>query len=89
MPGHACQHISLLCLEETTRSAEQCRNFAPASSYERVLSFQYFGKGRHPAKLNFGDCFSYAAAKIRNEPLLFKGNDFNKSDIVCSINWDS
>jgi ribonuclease VapC len=40
-----------------------------------------FGKGRHPAKLNLGDCFSYALAKQRNEPLLFKGNDFSQTDI--------
>ncbi len=41
-----------------------------------------FGKGRHPASLNFGDCFSYALAKLRGEPLLFKGDDFSKTDIV-------
>jgi ribonuclease VapC len=40
-----------------------------------------FGKGRHPARLNFGDCFSYALAKIEDEPLLFKGNDFRLTDI--------
>ena len=39
------------------------------------------GKGRHPAKLNFGDCCSYAAAKYLNQPLLFKGNDFSKTDL--------
>jgi len=40
-----------------------------------------FGKGRHPASLNFGDCFSYALAKATGEPLLFKGNDFSKTDL--------
>jgi ribonuclease VapC len=40
-----------------------------------------FGKGRHPAGLNFGDCFSYALAKAAREPLLFKGNDFSQTDI--------
>jgi ribonuclease VapC len=40
-----------------------------------------FGKGRHPAKLNFGDCFSYALAKAENRPLLFKGNDFAETDV--------
>jgi ribonuclease VapC len=40
-----------------------------------------FGKGRHPAGLNYGDCFAYALAITRNEPLLFKGNDFPKSDM--------
>ena len=50
-------------------------------------AYRDFGKGRHPAKLNFGDCFSYAAAKLRCEPLLFKGNDFNQTDIACCIQW--
>src|SRR3546814_14130707 len=40
-----------------------------------------FGKGRHKAGLNFGDCFSYALAKATDEPLLFKGNDFALTDI--------
>ena len=40
-----------------------------------------FGKGRHPASLNFGDCFSYALAKATREPLLFKGKDFSQTDI--------
>jgi ribonuclease VapC len=43
-----------------------------------------FGRGRHPAALNFGDCFSYALAIARDEPLLFVGSDFTKTDIeVC------
>ena len=41
-----------------------------------------FGKGRHPAGLNFGDCFAYALVRDTNEPLLFKGNDFGKTDIL-------
>ena len=40
-----------------------------------------FGKGRHPAGLNFGDCFAYALAKVSGEALLFKGQDFSKTDI--------
>jgi ribonuclease VapC len=44
-------------------------------------AFLDFGKGRHRAGLNFGDCFSYALAKATGEPLLFKGNDFNHTDI--------
>jgi len=40
-----------------------------------------FGKGRHPAALNFGDCFSYALAKERDEPLLFVGGDFARTDV--------
>ena len=40
-----------------------------------------FGKGRHPAGLNFGDCFAYALAQERGEPLLFKGDDFARTDV--------
>ena len=46
------------------------------------LAFRNFGKGRHRAGLNFGDCFSYALAKDTGEPLLFKGDDFNHTDIA-------
>jgi ribonuclease VapC len=45
-------------------------------------AFRRFGKGRHPAGLNFGDCFSYALAKHTGEPLLFKGDDFRRTDIT-------
>jgi ribonuclease VapC len=43
-----------------------------------------FGKGRHPAAFNFGDCFSYALAKVENQPLLFKGEDFSRTDIIAA-----
>ncbi len=43
-----------------------------------------FGRGRHPAALNFGDCFAYALSVARAEPLLFVGNDFSQTDVeVC------
>ncbi len=45
------------------------------------LAYRSFGKGRHPAALNFGDCFAYALAKTTDKPLLFKGTDFNQTDI--------
>jgi ribonuclease VapC len=48
-------------------------------------AFHDFGKGRHPAGLNFGDCFAYALAKITGEPLLFKGEDFKDTDIVSAL----
>jgi ribonuclease VapC len=47
-------------------------------------AFLDFGKGRHKAGLNYGDCFSYALAKATGEPLLFKGNDFALTDIVAA-----
>jgi ribonuclease VapC len=43
--------------------------------------FRRFGKGRHPAGLNLGDCFSYALARALDEPLLFKGDDFPLTDV--------
>ena len=48
-------------------------------------AYSDFGKGRHPAGLNFGDCFSYALAKASGEALLFKGGDFSKTDIVSVL----
>jgi ribonuclease VapC len=44
-----------------------------------------FGKGRHPAGLNLGDCFAYALARSRGEPLLFKGDDFSKTDVKAAL----
>ena len=48
-------------------------------------AFYDFGKGRHPAELNFGDCFAYALAKASRDPLLFKGDDFAKTDITSAV----
>jgi ribonuclease VapC len=45
-------------------------------------AFHRFGKGRHPAGLNYGDCFSYALASVRDEPLLSKGDDFPRTDLL-------
>jgi ribonuclease VapC len=46
-------------------------------------AYRDFGKGSgHPAQLNFGDCFAYGLAKVTGEPLLFKGNDFSRTDIA-------
>ncbi len=46
-----------------------------------VEAFLRFGKGKHPANLNFGDCMAYAVAKSLDVPLLFKGGDFGKTDL--------
>jgi ribonuclease VapC len=48
-------------------------------------AYAQFGKGRHPARLNFGDCFAYALANQSEEPLLFKGDDFSQTDVVSAI----
>lgn len=47
------------------------------------VAYRQYGKGRHPAGLNYGDCFAYALAKISGEPLLFKGDGFPKTDVVA------
>ncbi len=44
-----------------------------------------FGKGKHPAALNFGDCMTYALAKVTGEALLFKGDDFGRTDILSAL----
>ncbi len=50
-----------------------------------VDAFRRFGKGRHVAGLNFGDCLSYALAKASGEPLLFKGEDFSRADVQQAV----
>lgn len=50
-----------------------------------TAAFVRFGKGRHAAALNFGDCAAYALAQVLNEPLLFKGNDFSKTDVKIAL----
>lgn len=66
--------VSRIAVEAVTpRQAEIARN-----------AYRDFGKGRHKAGLNFGDCFAYALAKEMDEPLLFKGDDFRHTDIEAA-----
>lgn len=67
------QFLDLAEIELVSVDSEQA--YAARRAYGR------FGKGHHPAGLNYGDCFAYALAVIRDEPLLFKGDDFPKTDI--------
>jgi ribonuclease VapC len=55
--------------------------FGEAHWRAAVDAFQRFGKGRHPAGLNFGDCMSYATAKLADQPLLCSGSDFARTDL--------
>jgi ribonuclease VapC len=50
---------------------------------EAIRAFERFGRGRHPARLNMGDCFAYACARALDVPLLFKGDDFAQTDIAA------
>ena len=68
-------HQALITVEPVT--VEQARIAREA--------YRDYGKGRHRAGLNFGDCFAYALAKEKGEPLLFKGNDFRKTDVEPAI----
>ncbi len=84
---------------ETRRGYEGLRDFdlfmakagielAPVDADQAHIArqaFREFGKGRHPAGLNFGDCFSYALARAEGLPLLFKGNDFARTDIEPAL----
>lgn len=56
----------------------------PAMTSLALDARRRFGKGRHPAALNFGDCFAYACAKHHKVPLLYKGNDFAQTDIEAA-----
>ena len=63
---------------------------APVAVDERQMrlagdALERFGRGRHPARLNFGDCFSYALARALDEPLLFKGEDFGHTDVAPAL----
>ena len=73
-PARVAAFIADLHLEHVPVSLDQAQ-----LAIDALLRF---GKGRHPAGLNLGDCFAYALAKARGAPLLFKGDDFAKTDIV-------
>lgn len=49
---------------------------------EALSAYARFGRGRHPAQLNFGDCLTYAVARLADEPLLFVGGDFSRTDLT-------
>ena len=56
---------------------------SPELADRAFSAFRRYCKGRHPARLNFGDCFSYALASETERPLLFKGDDFSKTDVLA------
>ena len=69
----------------------RCRPVAvdAAQAYLARDAFARFGKGRSPAGLNFGDCFSYALAQTMGRPLLFKGEDFARTDVMPAVTRDA
>jgi len=66
-------------------SGIQIETVTPGQAEIARQAYRDFGKGRHEARLNFGDCFAYALAKEKGEPLLFKGEDFRHTDIEPAI----
>jgi len=76
---------ALPVLKELLLAAEaEVIPFSEDHSHVALRAHLRFGKGRHPAALNFGDCLSYATASIARQPLLFVGNDFSRTDIVAA-----
>lgn len=85
----AVARILVLSIEEAATAVEQFLDLAgidvvavdPAVRHGAIDAFNRFGKSRHPAGLNFGDCFAYACARHAHLPLLYKGDDFPQTDI--------
>ena len=59
--------------------------FSAAHGREARRAFLRYGRGRHEASLNFGDCLTYAVAKLAGEPLLFVGDDFSRTDLEAAL----
>ncbi len=60
-------------------------DFTAEQAMFAARAFDRYGKGRHPAALNFGDCIAYAVAKSTNQKLLFLGNDFSQTDVSSAL----
>lgn len=60
-------------------------NVTPVSARRVAQAYERWGKGMHPAGLNFGDCFAYVLAKEHSCPLLFIGNDLSKTDVASAL----
>lgn len=67
------------------RAEIELQAVTPELAEEARLAYRRFGKGIHEAQLNLGDCFAYALAKTTGEPLLFKGDDFARTDIPSAL----
>ena len=80
--GNEGHDLLIELLERSRVAVDPCDDALALGAYDAWLKS---GRGRHPAGLNFGDCFSYALAKQRAEPLLFKGDDFAKTDIAAAV----
>jgi len=85
----AVARILGLSIQESAEAVEQFLSLAeievaavdPAVRHLAITAYDRYGKSRHPAALNFGDCFAYAGARHARVPLLYKGDDFPLTDI--------
>jgi ribonuclease VapC len=79
-------HRSVEALTQLTRRGHLLvAPFDPEHAVAAASAWRRFGRGRHRAALNFGDCMSHGFATVEGEPLLFKGNDFSQTDIEPAI----
>lgn len=78
LPDFADSFLKIIWTHQDIQTVPFCERMLDAAQ----TAFMSYGKGRHPAALNFGDCMAYAVAKVRDCPLLFKGQDFTRTDIV-------
>jgi ribonuclease VapC len=76
----ACLALSRFLDENDIKSIPFDRGHAELAGW----AFVRYGKGRHPARLNFGDCMTYATARVAGAPLLFVGEDFAKTDLIAA-----
>ena len=98
----AANHVELMIVAETRSGAPgvlvvnellqqteiRVEAVSPRMAQIAVDAWRRYGKGRHRAGLNFGDCFAYALATVRAEPLLFVGRDFSHTDVVDALAAD-
>lgn len=63
----------------------QKADLTPEMILAAIKAYERYGKGRHPARLNMGDCLSYGAARVLGVPMLYKGDDFAKTDIPSAL----
>jgi ribonuclease VapC len=72
-------------IEFLSGSLIEVRPIVAEQGVAALSAFARFGKGRHPAKLNMGDCFAYAAARAHNAKILFVGDDFTHTDLESAV----
>lgn len=83
--GVAVDVARMTVLHFLARGAISVEPHEPAHADGALAAYDRFGKGRHPAALNMGDCFAYAAAQLAGASILFKGDDFTQTDLPSAL----